>query len=396
MSSSDRRTLLGSALRRPLWLFTIVVTLLGAGVTVAAARTSTTQIAAGDRLFVQCSGDRLGVTREGAAGVRLDCRGTATSTATSTPTTTPTATPSSTATVTPTATPPAGAVGICGESNDHWHPPVIGSCAAEHEHGDAPPAWIEQAGYHVSFHGHFNTSAAENTVKHAAMKGFTARFNDVDVYFRVHAASNPGDRSARYHSYEVWARDPAGGVSHWQGWYNSGDPRPWNEGGARVPRRTPALAAESQRPLILVTDETALAQGIGCEQWYSAPGEPIWGWDFGWTICGSSTVYHPGENADAFNVASWTPTGSVGDTRRLEASWYQFRPHPTGTFWATQFGELVTGPSDARCAATTTKFGVTYPNACLEQHIAPTMPQVSFPGNAVQKDFPSTGVRLPN
>jgi hypothetical protein len=313
-------------------------------------------------------------------------------TATAQPTTQPTTAPA------PTATPvPGGMLGACSEPMDTWHAPVVAgpdgkSCATGHEHGDAPPAWIAAAGYSVSFHGHFNTSPKENSDKHAAMKGFLARFNNVDIYFRVHAASNPLDRSARYHSYEVWARDPSGGVSHWQGWYNTGDPIK-----DRFPRRQ-VNGDPGTRPIMLVVDQQALNEGIGCEQWYSAPGEPGWGWDFGWTICGATVIYQPNENATAGDQSTWilNPNGTRGGTRRLEASWYASRPHPSGAFVATQFGEIVSGMSDARCAGTTTKFGVSYQNTCLEQYIAPTMVQVAFPDNAAQKDFDTTGVKIPN
>jgi hypothetical protein len=307
---------------------------------------------------------------------------------------TPTTAPKPTATVAPTTPPTGGTKGVCGESMDEWHPPVVTGadgqpCNTGHEHGDAPPAWITAAGYSVKFKGVFNTSDIENTTKHTAMKGFTARFSNVDVYFRVHAASNPGDRIARYHSYEVWARDAAGGVSHWQGWYNSGDPVK-----DRVPRRT---GIETDvRPVILVVDQQSYDQGIRCEQWYGFTAE--WSWDFGWTICNSTTLFYPGESLDPYNQATWqrSPDNSLGTTRRLEAAWYSNRPHPTGKFVTTQFGEIVSGMSDARCSGTSTKFGVTYKNVCLEQYIAPTMTQVAFPNNAVQKTFDSRGVKLPN
>jgi hypothetical protein len=292
---------------------------------------------------------------------------------------------------TPTPTPTGSNIGVCGESLDAWHPPVINGCATGMEHGDAPPAWLTAAGDHVLFHGAFNTSPIENTTKHAAMKAFSATFNGTDVYFRIHAASNPLDRSARYHSYEVFARDPSGAISHWEGWYNSGDPV-----ADRIPRRTGG--DPSQRPLILVVDQTSWNQGIRCEQWYSAPAQPAWGWDFGWTICNSTTLFQVGENATAANQATWTPApdGSLGTTRRLEAAWYNSRTHPTGAFTATQFGEVVSGPNDPRCSGTTSAFGVTYTNVCLSEFIAPTMGDVKFPGNSLQKQFPAQGVHLPN
>lgn len=375
------------------------------GLSFAAAGSSTAVLAPGDSLTVRCEGGtRLTVSRVNTREVRLDCTGQA---ATPTPTrsATPTATPTRTPTPTPTrsATPPpsSGAVGRCGEPMDRWHPPVVTGpdgkpCYTGHEHGDEPPAWIAAAGYTVSFSGPFNTSPAENVDKHAAMKGFSTRLNGVDIYFRVHAASNPLDRMSRYHSYQVWARDPSGNVSFWQGWYNSGDPRPASEGGSRVPRRVIALPEEAQRPIVAVCDATSIAQGIGCEQWYSAPGEPDWSWDFGWTICGTTTLYTPGENATAYDISTWIPTGETGNTRRLEAAWYAFRNPIRGAFVATQFGEIVSGHNDPRCSGTTTRYGITYQNVCLDQYIAPTMPTVAFPGNADQKTYPDPGVTIPN
>ncbi len=332
---------------------------------------------AGDSIKVGCKNGNIVLTGAGSPNLTLKC---------------PDAPPP-----TPTPVPTPGAnTGICGEPMDEWHPAVItradgSTCNAGHEHGDAPPAWIAAAGYSAKFVGGFNTSPQENTAKHAAMKGFSARFGEVDIYFRLHAASNPLDRSARYHSYEVWTRDSSGGVSHWQLWYNTGDPVK-----DRVPRRQGT--EPSTRPIMLVVDQTSFDQGIRCEQWYTGPGEPEWAWDFGWTICNSTTLFVPGENLSASDQRTWklSPDGSLGGTRRLEAAWYAFRQHPTGKFWATQFGEIVSGPSDARCTATTTKFAVTYPNICLEQYIAPTMKQVAFPGNALQKSFDTRGVKIPN
>jgi hypothetical protein len=276
---------------------------------------------------------------------------------------------------------------------DAWHPPVVNGCATGHEHGDAPPSWIAQAGYTPTFHGDFNTSPTEHTRKHAAMKGFLARFADVDVYFRIHASSNVLDRSARYHSYEVWARDPSGGVSHWQGWYNSGDPL-----ADRFPRRRGVET--DKRPAILVVDQTSWEQGIKCEQWYAMTAS--WSWDFGWTICGINALYYPGEGNEQDERFWRAPPGGpgLGTLRRLEAAWYDNtngRLHPVGTFWATQFGDIVLGPDDPRCSATTTKFDETYQNVCLEQTIAPTMRQVAYPSiNAEQRQFDATGVRVPN
>ncbi len=282
---------------------------------------------------------------------------------------------------------------VCGESQDTWHPPVINGCAAGHEHGDAPPAWVAASGYPLSFHGAFNTSPAENTAKHAAMKGVAARFNNQDVYFRIHAASNPLDRMARYHSYELWIRDTSGAVSHMQGWYNTGDPRPASEGGARYARRRGV--EPQQRPIILTPDETSVEQGINCEQWYTNPGETVWGPDFGWTICNTTTMYRANENATAYDQGAWVRYAgtNTGTTRRLELAWYAHRSDLRGRFVTDQFGEQINSCVEGRDVV---KFGTTYKTVCLEQVIAPTIQTIDEPDNALQTSYPDDGVQLPN
>jgi hypothetical protein len=353
----------------------------------------TTQVADGDytlTVTVHDNGAEVAVT---AVSFAVDNANADADTPTTEPTTEPTAAP------TEPTTPPAddepdhahgdhasGAVGVCGEPMDTWHPPVVDGCATGHEHGDPPPDWIMDAGYEVKFHSHANTSPAENTAKHAAMKGFATTLDNVDIYFRVHASSNVLDRSARYHSYEVWARDPSGNVSRWQGWYDTGDP---------VTDRIPRGEDPGRRPVMLVVDQNAWDRGIRCEQWYAKTAK--WSWDFGWTICNTTTIYYSGENEEQ-DQANWrlAPDGSLGTTRRLEAAWYDFRSPARGAFVATQFGEIVSGMDDPRCSGTTTKHGETYDNVCLEQYIAPTMQKVSYPDNAVQKTFDATGVQVPN
>ena len=209
-------------------------------------------------------------------------------------------------------------MGACGESMTSWHPPVVNGCRTGHEHGDAPPRWIAEAGYPVEF----NISSHENTVAHAAMKGFNAHLGDVDVYLRVHATSNAIDRSERFHSYEVWARDSSGVVSHWQGWMNAGDP-----GADRVPRR-PAFTTDV-KPSILVVDERSWEQGIHCEQWYGATAP--WSWDIGISLCDATTIYYYGEAAET-DSTYWRPApgDAMESDRRIDISWFDFRDHPTG------------------------------------------------------------------
>lgn len=72
------------------------------------------------------------------------------------------------------------------------------------------------------------------------------------------------------------------------------------------------------------------------------------------------------------------------------------RPHPTGTFWSDQWGNLIAGPADPRCGTARTFGAKTYTTLCIEQYIAPSLTTVVFPGNSVQKDYDTTSVILPN
>jgi hypothetical protein len=297
------------------------------------------------------------------------------------------------------------ALAQCTHDPSHWHAPACG-----HEHGDAPPQWIGDAGYTVAFdHAggfHGNTSESENVLKHPAMKGYTVDVQDYSggaqqVYFRVHMASNAPDRMARYHSYEVFMRDAKGGVSHWQGWFNSGDPvtdRVVYDG-----RNDPG-----RRPIVLVQNEQTFPT-VKNEHWYTR-GAAGWNWDFAWTI-DATTFYYPGESATAYDQSTWRPTGRLGTVRRIEPAWYgldsKVAPGRTVgvprdvTFYATQFGQGVSGPNDPICSATTTAFGVAYPNICLSNYIASTARSVESQipgGNARERVFPGIGlgVVVPN
>ena len=245
-----------------------------------------------------------------------------------------------------------------------WHPPT------DHEHGDPPPFWIAAAGYELRYDGPFSTGPHENTHKHAGHKGFAARFDDVDLYFRVHASSVPMDRAGRYHSYEVFARDPSGAVSHWQGWYAVGDPDD-----ERHPTRR---GNPGDRALIRVVDEASWRKGDEdrCEWWY--PEAPSWSWTWSWRICDAETLWHPDETT----ASPAHPTGGTGLLRRLKASWLAEAP-PRGRFWSTVHGEIVPGPTAPRCA----------PAPCLEQVIQPTMPRVRSPGNVAERQFPAPRIR---
>lgn len=281
-----------------------------------------------------------------------------------------------------------------------WHLPYSFEhvCLYGHEHGDAPPEWIVEAGYvagfdpHGGFHG--NTSHLENSDKHAAMKGFAADFMDYaggvqSLYVRMHIADNVMDRVSRYHSYEVFMKDSTGAVSHWQGWFNTGDPNTdrFLYNGRNDPGR---------RPIILTQDETTFPT-VKNSHWYSRASAG-WNWDVNWTV-DSPTYWRLGEVYDT-NPENWLLTGRLGTVRRMEPAWYSFdskvsrnrgNPPRDREFWSTPLGEFVSGPTDERCA----------PYACLSQFIAGTARSVEagVPGGTPrEREFPGRGmgVRQPN
>jgi hypothetical protein len=290
-----------------------------------------------------------------------------------------------------------------------WHLPynvdVPGGCLYGHEHGDAPPQWIADAGYEAGFDHdggfHGNTSHKENTEKHAAMKGFLADYTDYSggaqqAYVRVHIASNVLDRTAQYHSTEVFLRDSTGAVSHWQLWLNTGSPetnRFLYDG-----RNDPG-----HRPILLTQDETTFPV-VKNEHWYTSP-TAGWGWNINWTI-DVTTFWRHGETYDT-DVSHWLPTGRLGTVRRMEPAWYGPDSHvhkyrgnpPVGVeFWSTAMGEIVSGPDAPQCLPTVAQ---PQPVPCLSQYIAPTAKSIeqAIPGGTPrERVFPGIGlgVRLPN
>lgn len=319
---------------------------------------------------------------------------TATATAAPTATSTPPP-PTATATATATATPtPAPQAGRCGEDFWHWHAPTIGGCATGHEHGDAPPAWVVASRWMPMFE-HPGNTPSENALKHTSFKGFVLRDDGVDLYVIVHLDTNPNGHTSRFHSYQAWARDASGAVSYWDLWADFGVGNN-TEGQVRPGDNCPG-GSGGVRPIITVNYQSC--PGLSFETWYSRAGAAAWGWDFGFSI---SPNYYGGPspgvrtNGDLANSANWLPTGQLNTNRRMEAAWYADRSNQRGDFWATQFGEVVSGPGDARCGQPRTFGARTYTTLCLAQYIAPSLGSVQFPGNAIQRQQPGTGVENPN
>jgi hypothetical protein len=222
-------------------------------------------------------------------------------------------------------------------------------------------------------------------LKHTGFKGFAARLNGIDVYVIMHLDSTPNGHTSRFHSYQMWTRDPSGGVSHWNGWLDFGQ---GNNTGPNLVRT--GCEDDGIRPIMAVLDEPCNTNQF--ESWYSrAGGSGGWAPDFGFNL---KPQYYTG--GDPNDMSTWVPTGAMNDVRRIELAWYDFRSSQRGQFWATQFGNIVSGPNDPVCGTTRTYGSKSYTVLCLEQYIAPTMPTLGFPGNSIQKQYDMTGVALPN
>jgi hypothetical protein len=206
----------------------------------------------------------------------------------------------------------------------------------------------------------------------------------------MHLDTNPSGHASRFHSMQMWVRDSSGAVSHWDQWLDFGDE---NSTGPQI-ARFGCDDTDGTRPVFAVN-----AQGCNSplrfENWYPRPagfnGNAGWAPDFGFNT--SANYFYGGDPNDK---ATWVPTGGENSTRRIEVAWYANRSAQRGSFYATQFGEIVSGPSDPKCSQSRTVGTRTYQNLCIHQTIQPSLATIQFPGNAVQTTYPMTGVVNPN
>ncbi len=303
----------------------------------------------------------------------------------------PTGTPAPTDTIiAPTATVSPTASGCCAA---FWHAPD-----GNHEHGDAPPQWLLNAGYTPSFTWPGNTPN-ENSIstKHSAFKGYSFTLEGSDVYFILHNDVNPGGDASRFHSLQFWWRDPSGNVSALGIWLDFGPDNTTQTGPNIVPRG--CGLDETIRPVIFVNVQTCPngthpAQ-LFADVWYNRAGGP-YGGSAGWApdlgIFTSATYFYGG---DPSLPSTWVPTGGLNLNRSGDVSWYAFRDSHRGEFWSTQFGVIVSGPADPLCGTSKIVGTRTYTVVCLREYIAPTAVTIGYPGNSFARVYPGP-VSLPN
>lgn len=335
-------------------------------------------------------------------------------TLTPTNTAVPTAAPTTAPTVTPMPTHDMSMMGECGENMMVWHAPTVNGCATGHEHGDAPPAWVMNSGYQPMFMHAMSTSAIENTLKHACMKGYAQPNGaaNTEWYLIHHGCSMPFDRLSQYHSWQLWIREKANGnLTYLSGWVDYGDPKNVADGGNRVP--TSQFDEQHNGALIyqgIVRVDTRTTPV--CEQWYSAVGgftnkdDGYWQPDFAWLACGSVTAYTAAERAaaagnppagyDPYNPANWVLTGGLGFDRQIDFSIYDDRiaDKRGRTFWHDQFGTEMTGANDPRCGQNVVGGdGKTYVRQCVENKVSPTLGTVK---DILRKNYFAEDVHAPN
>ena len=298
----------------------------------------------------------------------------------------PTVAPTPEPTATPIPEPTATVAPPMDMADMMWHAPGTHGDRPFHEHGDAAPAWVTDAGEMPMFvHDHGTPNENVLVYKHTGFKQWAGNFNGQEWFGVFHLDVNPAGQNGRFHSYQLWVKDATGAVSSFSGWLDFG------VGNKTGPQKVVVCATDSTvRPIIMVNR-------AGCqprfENWYArAGGSGAWAPDFGFNI---NPNYFDGDPAAP---ATWQPINGFPNNveRRIEFAWYPGRSAQRGEFWADQFGRIVSGPQDALCGSQQAVGDRTYTVACSRQYIAPTLQGIQYPGNAVQRSFPEDGVVLPN
>jgi hypothetical protein len=303
-----------------------------------------------------------------------------------------------------------------------YHGPLgPNDCLWLHEHGEAPPEWVDAwlSAQERSLFGHYgqagaahHTSERENTAKHVAMRGYQLDDGDWRVYAAIHGGAYPFERTATHHSYQLWIRGPLGSISYLQGWYDMGDvTRPVDQGGSLLVLTAGQAAPAEPRPIVITLDRDS--QGV-CETWYSrsggfygAGGLPMPAGrsavtpDIGLTWCGMPAFHTDDELDTAYDIDSWDWHGN-GGSQRLELALYngfggRDLPGP-GAVWVNQLGLLAEGPDDPlACRGEVQMYSQTIALTCLPWMITPELAAsdgIMYPGNAHEATPDLSGVDL--
>lgn len=224
------------------------------------------------------------------------------------------------------------------------------------------------------------------------------RLKGVDIYLILHWDLNPSGHVSRFHSYQAWFRDGTGAVSHMNGWLDFATNA--NDTG---PNLVLICGINSnERPIMQVNrGDCPAGTPLIDEVWYPRAGSSgNWSIDLGMN---SPSNYYAG--GDPNDPATWTPLNGFASNnlrRRVEVAWYADRSNLRGDFWTTQWGDVVSGPTDALCDGLHTRtYGTkTYTVLCLKQTIQPSLTPIVFPSNSFQTTYPggsgSSRVQLPN
>jgi hypothetical protein len=320
---------------------------------------------------------------------------------------TPTDSPEPTPSPTPSPVPSIG---------NTWHSPGSHDGLNAHEHGDEEAKCVkdfyaenaEVLGVDHLVYGGDEGTPNENLYKHQGFKGYVTDFGENQnkntlEYTRNHLMDTPLGVVGVFHSMEFYECLNGKVVAFVQGWQNfaagdtfTGESTNYFQGPDGCDDPNPLLRPfpGNGRPVIRVNTLYCQEQGIVLfGNWYGDfhPLLPTTGFNIA-----PSYLTFEGESGDP---STWIEVegNNQSRTRRVEIT---FDPlgKPTGWFWANQFGEIVSGPDDARCGQVVMAQGQPQTVLCLPQYISPNAYLIDYKGNsnAEQRTFPGAGITLPN
>ncbi|MCS7062301.1 MAG: hypothetical protein RMN25_14245, partial [Anaerolineae bacterium] len=287
---------------------------------------------------------------------------------------------------------------------DHiWHEPGGHGDRPPHEHGDRPPEWVATSDFPPLF-SHAGMTPGENSAywKHTGFKGYHGKnCRGQEWYAILHQDFHPNGRRSRFHSFQLWILTTQNRVSYITGWLDFGVGN--SESPLLVPNGQKPDVDDGVRPIMQPPTINAPNR---FEIWYHNPGVVAWFPDVTQDV--NSNYLHTG-NEDPNDPSTWLVRGLYNLNRSVSINWYRFRVPPEiplGTdFYATQWGELVSGPNDPICGTPRTFGNTTFTTLCLRNRIWPEAQSIhpyengvyTYPGCERSGEFPGAGiVTLPN